>query len=90
MKIVPVPTNTKVARSSWMARATRVNLLNFSFARGTKSKKRARNIPMTDTKMANPDNPADDRVAQSVMCTGKEVKNTYRDQRSNVPGSWQH
>jgi len=59
LRAVPVPTNTKVARSSFSARATRVNLLNFSFNRGTRSKKRARNIPMTATKTANPDNPAD-------------------------------
>ena len=59
MRTVPVPTNTKVARSSFSARAKRVNLSNFSATRGIRSKNRARNIPVTDTKMANPDNPAD-------------------------------
>ena len=58
LKVVPVPTRTKVARSSLIARATRVNLSNFSFAKGTRSKKRDKNIPVIDTKRAKPVNPA--------------------------------
>lgn len=61
VRAVPVPTSTKVARSSFSARATRVNLSYFSFNRGTMSRNRARNIPLMDTKRANPDSPAVDR-----------------------------
>jgi hypothetical protein len=60
VRVVPVPTSTKFARSSFNARAKRVNLSYFSLIRGTRSKIRARNIPAMDTKRANPDNPAVD------------------------------
>jgi hypothetical protein len=58
LQVAPVPTRTKLARSSWTARARRVNLLNFSFARGTRSKKRDKKIPVIDRKRAKPVNPA--------------------------------
>lgn len=60
MRVVPVPTSTKFARSSFSARAKRVILSYFSFNRGTRSKNRARNIPVMDTKRAKADNPAVD------------------------------
>ena len=72
MRVVPVPTNTKLARSSFSARAKRVNLSNFSFARGTRSKTRARNIPEMDTKRANPDNPAFDDASLSQRMADKQ------------------
>jgi hypothetical protein len=65
LKVVPVPTSTNIARSSFSARATRVNLSNFSLNSGTRSKKRARNIPVMDTKRAKPDNPAVDYESRS-------------------------
>ena len=71
MRAVPVPTSTKVVRSSFSARATRVNLLYFSFNRGTKSKNRASNIPVMDTKRAKPDNPAVDHESVSQRMVGK-------------------
>ena len=58
LHVMPVPTRTKLARSSLIARATRVNLLYFSFARGTRSKKRDKKIPVIDMKRAKPVNPA--------------------------------
>lgn len=58
LKVVPVPTKTNMARSSLITRAKRVNLSNFSLARGTRSKKRDKKIPVIDTKRAKPVNPA--------------------------------
>ncbi len=72
VRTVPVPTSTKHARSSFNARAKRVNLSYFSFTRGTKSKDRARNIPVMDTKRANPDNPAIDHESLSQRITDKQ------------------
>jgi len=71
VRVVPVPTNTKLARSSFSARAKRVNLLYFSFTRGTRSKTRARNIPVMDTKRANADNPAVDHASLSQRMAEK-------------------
>jgi hypothetical protein len=76
VRAVPVPTNTNIARSSFKARATRVNLSYFSFTRGTRSKNRASNIPAIDTKRANPDNPAVDDESLSQRMTGKQGKRT--------------
>lgn len=72
MRVVPVPTNTKFARSSFSARAKRVNLSYFSFTRGTKSRNMARNIPVMDTKRANADNPAVDYVSVSQRIADKK------------------
>lgn len=60
MRVVPVPTSTKFARSSFSARAKRVILSYFSFAKGTRSRSSARNIPLMDTRRAKTDNPAVD------------------------------
>lgn len=72
VRVVPVPTSTKFARSSFSARAKRVNFSNFSFARGTRSKTRARNIPVMDTMRANADNPADDHASLSQRMAEKQ------------------
>ena len=89
MRAVPVPTNTKFARSSFSARAKRVNLSNFSFTRGTRSKTRARSIPEIDTKRANADNPAVDDASLSQRI-GRKAKNTHRAQCDIAPESWPH
>lgn len=88
MRAVPVPTSTKFARSSFSARAKRVNLEYFSFARGTRSKTRARNIPVIDTKRANADNPAVDHASLSQRMVDK-AKNTHRALREISLESWQ-
>jgi hypothetical protein len=71
VRAVPVPTNTKFARSSFSARAKRVNLSYFSFSRGTRSRTRARSIPEMDTKRANTDNPAVDNASLSQRMAEK-------------------
>jgi hypothetical protein len=72
VRVVPAPTSTKLARSSFSARAKRVNLLYFSFARGARSKNRARTIPAMDTKRANADNPAVDHASLSQRMTDEQ------------------
>jgi hypothetical protein len=47
-------------------------LLYFSFARGTRSKTRDRNIPLMDTKRANADNPAVDHASLSQRMADKQ------------------
>lgn len=76
VRAVPVPTSTNIARSSFKARATRVNLSYFSFTRGTRSKNSASTIPAMDTKRANPDNPAVDDESLSQRTAGKQSKRT--------------
>ena len=72
MRVAPVPTSTKFARSSFRARAKRVNLLYFSLNRGTRSKSRDRNIPAMDTRRANADNPAVDHASLSQRMAEKQ------------------
>jgi hypothetical protein len=72
VRVVPVPTSTKFARSSFSARAKRVNLSYFSFTRGTRSRNRARNIPVMDTKRANAVNPAVDHTSLSQRMADKQ------------------
>jgi hypothetical protein len=72
VRVVPVPTSTKFARSSFSARAKRVNFWYFSFARGTRSKTRARSIPVMDTMIANADNPAVDHASLSQRMAEKQ------------------
>ena len=76
MRVVPVPTSTKLARSSFKARAIRVSLLYFSFNRGTRSKNRARNIPSMDTMRANADEPAVEHASLSQRIAEKQTIRT--------------
>jgi hypothetical protein len=86
VRVVPVPTSTKFARSSFSARAKRVNLLYFSFARGTRSRTRARSIPEMDTKRANAVNPAVGHASEPA--NGEQTNNTHRALCDIAPESW--
>jgi hypothetical protein len=72
VRVAPIPTSTKFARSSFSARAKRVNLLYFSFNTGTRTKTRDRIIPAMDTMRANADNPAVDHASLSQRMAEKQ------------------
>lgn len=54
----PLPTRMNPTRTSLRPRARRMSLLYFSYTTGTQRRKRARKIPETLTKIANPERPA--------------------------------
>lgn len=58
LKMQPLPTRMKPTRTSLRVRARRMSLSYFSYTTGTKRRNRDRNIPVTLTKIANPERPA--------------------------------
>ena len=56
--MTPVPARIKATRTSLSARASRMNLSYFSYRTGTRRRKRASRMLVTEMKMANPVSPA--------------------------------
>ena len=58
LNVTPIAVKIKAMRSSFSARAVRASLSYFSYKTGTVSINADRKMPATETKSANPDNPA--------------------------------